>query len=912
MGLSGRKKEKLQEAIVAAFSPEEFERFSVYRLDKNFINETPYGTFLYRVFQFIELAEREIWTGKLVEALRKEKPDHCEIASFAADYSVSAATRLAAHAEDAKAYQLDDYWPWIRYHTSLEKNVVVPNVPPVFVELALDPHLNHLNRSAELSDRRCGGLDQLLELNYHRHPKVTGRWILCGTPGSGKTRLLRRFATELARARDPARIPLFFSLPQLMDRSTFLERVEQEICRRRPRARGLAAELELAGTEGRLVVLLDGFDEVGEPSQDDARDFLQALGETWSQSAIFVSSRPVERLRIPGFRKVDLLPLDRGRKVELLARLLDEADASKAEGVLDRLEGDLGLRQLTGNPLNLTLLTALVRAGEEPDRDRLAFYSRSIDRLLAGADRPHSQILPRTRAAGRALSYLALDLVRKDREIATFAELEDMLYEMPAARRRPLESVKRWRDDLGLFLKEVASRTGILIREGISQENWRFLHPIFREALAAKALAEELELTSRPETGAGVPWSRLNELAFVHGGKERQWSEVFALLIAREPEPDAAIETLVREHPRLGLQALATVRGLRDKTLETVLDLTSDWRQRRKVIEQAVDHVGDPERCIHLLDRLRETTRRGTDLYFIEAALRQIADRWPEHGDLIRQVLEHLFDHIDPPAPHLFERITVGDRREFDNWRRVPPGTLLLGDGAGSHHERPVRRVVFGNGFRLAATPVTRRQYACFDPTHEGAWLEDLPVVQVTWFEAVAFCRWLAQRGTRLQGARLPMEIEWEHACRYRNAESPWWCRTADRLREAAWFRDNSNSRIHPVGRREPSPLGLYDLHGNVREWCWDVWTDDHSHRPPESKIRSLDPLPLSDADAGRVLRGGCFLDPAADLRSTARAASRPYLQSDLVGFRVLLPGLGTGETSERDPAPTDRRREEK
>jgi formylglycine-generating enzyme required for sulfatase activity len=236
---------------------------------------------------------------------------------------------------------------------------------------------------------------------------------------------------------------------------------------------------------------------------------------------------------------------------------------------------------------------------------------------------------------------------------------------------------------------------------------------------------------------------------------------------------------------------------------------------------------------------------------------------------------------------------------EIDYWRPVPPGSFAIGSDTGAPEERPVRRISLEGGFRLSATPVTRRLYAAFDRAHEGAWLADLPVVQVTWYEATVFCRWLARRGSNFRGARLPREAEWEYACRYQNADGEWWCGQSERLQEVAWYRDNSDLRPHPVGQREASPLGLYDLHGNVREWCWDVWTKSYQDLPLESTVHSFAPQPEPNPEAVRVLRGGCFSDAAYDLRSTARAASRPYLQSELIGFRVLLPGLPNAEDGE-------------
>jgi len=899
MGLSGQQKKALCEAIQDAFKEEELKQVLMFELDKDYDGLVEDSNYKARVFSLVQHAARHNWIEPLITALRQANPGNPKLAAFASEYFVRA---------DTTAARFDLYWRLVRSeHETPGAELAAPDAPPVFVEVDLDPDFGqNLAPTVELAGNSFGGLRRLFDLDP-RHLNVTGRWILRGEPGSGKTLLLRHFAAQLAAAEDRARIPVFFSLPRLINESTpMCEQIEKAICRADSRARGLADELDRAGDEGRLVVLLDGFDEVGDPQQDAARILLETLRDSWRKSAIIVSSRPVEQAPPSGFRIVHLRPLDRPRKIALLAQLFggtDPAVQSRAAEMLDRVEGDLGLLQLTGNPLNLTLLGLLVKDGQEPNRNRLKFYGQSIDRLLERRHRPHLLQLPRISVVRDALRHIALALVKRDRESIPFKDLEEILYELPTPQREALEQVPTWRDSLGECLHDIARRTGILAPERGMWESWRFLHPIFRDALAAEALDKELQMSPAVlEDGARDSRSRLAELAVIHGGQERQWAEVFALLIGGLPEPDTEVEALVRERPGLGLLTIATTHGLHVDTLEKILKLTPDWKQRRGVIERVFDLVGDPERAILLLDRLRETTRRGNDLYFIEETLLQGRARWPDLAGLVEQTLGRIYDHLEPPAPELFRSITVGDGIEVDYWCAVPPGSFSMGSHA-TPEERPVRQVRLEEGFRLAATPVTRLQYAAFDSQREGAWLADLPVVQVTWFEAVAFCRWLSRRGHGFRGARLPLEAEWEYACRYGGSDAPWWCETLDRLQAVAWYRDNSGLRCHPVGRREASPLGLYDLHGNVREWCWDVWTRDYQGQPSESTVFPRRPPPPVDPDAGRVLKGGCCRDDADALRSTARMTSRPYLQSELVGFRVLLPELVEAEAADEAAA---------
>jgi formylglycine-generating enzyme required for sulfatase activity len=126
--------------------------------------------------------------------------------------------------------------------------------------------------------------------------------------------------------------------------------------------------------------------------------------------------------------------------------------------------------------------------------------------------------------------------------------------------------------------------------------------------------------------------------------------------------------------------------------------------------------------------------------------------------------------------------------------------------------------------FRLASTPVTNAQYARFveatghrppkyadDPQYNRP---DQPVVGVSWDDAQAYCRWA--------GLRLPTSAEWEHACRAGTTTAYWSGDTTEDCLRVAWTAENSGGRLHDVGELEPNPWGLYDMHGNVWEWCED------------------------------------------------------------------------------------------
>ncbi|MCM2430596.1 formylglycine-generating enzyme family protein [Streptomyces sp. RKAG337] len=184
--------------------------------------------------------------------------------------------------------------------------------------------------------------------------------------------------------------------------------------------------------------------------------------------------------------------------------------------------------------------------------------------------------------------------------------------------------------------------------------------------------------------------------------------------------------------------------------------------------------------------------------------------------------------------------------------------------------------------YELAACPVTQALYAeITDRSPSTAQGDRLPVESVSWWDAVRFCNALSQRDgftpsyhlhadgegidwdTSADGYRLPTEAEWEHACRA-GTDGPRY----GPFDEIAWYRGNSDERVHDVGGKQPNPWGLYDMLGNVWDWCWDVY----------------------DAEVYgtyRVLRGGGWFDEHWSCRASARRRSHPTFQVDDVGFRV-------------------------
>jgi len=220
----------------------------------------------------------------------------------------------------------------------------------------------------------------------------------------------------------------------------------------------------------------------------------------------------------------------------------------------------------------------------------------------------------------------------------------------------------------------------------------------------------------------------------------------------------------------------------------------------------------------------------------------------------------------------------------------IPAGEFLMGsvdsDEDTDDAEKPQHRVRITKPFYLGAYEVTQGQYervmGANPSTFEGT---DRPAERVSWDDSQEFCRGLSDLPDEKAAGRvyrLPTEAEWEYACRAGTTTQYCFGDREELLGEYAWY-DDSESITHPAGKKKPNAWGLFDMHGNVWEWCADWHAADYYEQSP------VDDPHCSSGAPFRVIRGGSWLQDAEYCRSAARHGKIPLYRDVDVGFRVAL-----------------------
>ncbi len=223
----------------------------------------------------------------------------------------------------------------------------------------------------------------------------------------------------------------------------------------------------------------------------------------------------------------------------------------------------------------------------------------------------------------------------------------------------------------------------------------------------------------------------------------------------------------------------------------------------------------------------------------------------------------------------------------------IPGGTFVMGDAKGPPDTQPAHEVTV-SAFYMDTREVTQAMYEDLIGNNPAKFDgEQNPMEQIRWTQAVRYCNARSEKeGLKpcydedtwacdftANGYRLPTEAEWEYACRAGTTTKHSFGDDPQTLKSHAWFKANSDKKTHPVGAKTPNPWGLWDMYGNVAEWCNDWYAEDYYRSSPHNDPRG------PDTGTKRVLRGGAWTSPPEKCSSVYRMSDAPALPDVCLGY---------------------------
>jgi formylglycine-generating enzyme required for sulfatase activity len=232
----------------------------------------------------------------------------------------------------------------------------------------------------------------------------------------------------------------------------------------------------------------------------------------------------------------------------------------------------------------------------------------------------------------------------------------------------------------------------------------------------------------------------------------------------------------------------------------------------------------------------------------------------------------------------------------------VPAGTFQMGSNNGDRDEKPIHQVTISKPFYMGKYEVTQKEWVEVMGSNPSYFKGDnLPVENVSWYGVIDYCNKRSVKegltpaytvsgstvtwNKNANGYRLPTEAEWEWAAKGGGKDSTITEYSGSNSADGvAWYSSNSGGKTHPVGTKSPNSLGIYDMSGNVWEWCWD-WSGSYSSGA------QTDPAGASSG-SDRVARGGSWLNYAEFVHSASRSGNAPANRGNGLGCRLVRPSL--------------------
>ncbi|MBM3238448.1 NACHT domain-containing protein [Candidatus Poribacteria bacterium] len=714
------------------------------------------------------------------------------------------------------------------------------------------------------------------------------RTVIIGDPGSGKTTLMQYLAYQCTKGEGVKPIPVLITLTAYVKSeakiiSSHIEAIFEK--HGFPKAKDY---IEEQLKEGRFLILFDGFDEVEIQKREKLREEIElfAINAEYLRNTFVVTSRPIRDAVFDNFRHLEVMPLTAEQRRIFLESKIDYSESSdfnaeKCAELVKTIEAHNRIRKLAENPLLLTFLYHVYKYNLELPRRRVELYRLSVELMLdwdIKKGRPE-RIKVRDRDAKKEVlkkvayychSNHVRELTEEDLKAQVEANLPDSL---------------RGKFTAEELIEEIELSSGILRHRAAG--TYQFIHPTFQEYLTADYINDnrDAEITKLMMELRDEWWREVTPLLAgimrnatplvkqildyeqkVSDELEKRACLFMAFICAYEVEVDDEVRNQVFEaftglayaQAAEGIQSVMGPIEYGNEALETLLlNILNSPYETVQVwgLGFLKDYPQIAEKSERLMEKLIPLTielggfREGVHdvLHFSdEAAQKQAWQKLTAIHNAPNQVA--IDEYLRSLAP--------------EGMALIPAGEFQMGSHDGGNNEKPLH-TVYLNAFYIDVYPVTNTQYRKFieatghpKPQYwndESFNQPQQPVVGVTWYDAMAYAEW--------SGKRLPTEAEWEKAARggLVGKKYPWGDEEPNDKK--ANYAENVG-KTTPVGSYPPNGYGLYDMAGNVWEWCLDEYKEDfYKTSPQNNPLAGLSLFELlanyQNIETRRVLRGG-------------------------------------------------------
>lgn len=691
------------------------------------------------------------------------------------------------------------------------------------------------------------------------------RIVVLGNPGTGKTTLLKYLSSKSISKHNDM-MPFFIRISELMKTSSHLYDYIVSILKlkiTKPCA-DLITKDESFCRSPKTLILLDGLDEVSTVEQQEFYSRLNTFLQNFPECKTIISSRfnGYNREHFSGFEEFQIEQL---REIDIenyIWKVCNEDD--KRNQIWSIVRSDSRLLELSKTPFLLAMICALPSPLGNRAHQRALLFQQCTQYLLRHVDWEAGRPVVNEDTAKileSALKTIAVRFFKLDRK-DTF-DKQELIFILGRMSGNTLNLSP------SEILKLICENSGLLQMAG---STYHFIHRSIWEYFVALGMFED---------SIDSIFERTNIAA---------WEEPIRIYVGLSPERDLKdiLSGIWKNNKGLALRCMMEVETFPEGILSTLFN-DIDKQERLSVVRKLREDINiissplDARRV--LLDTLTALLRVEKDCEVIFYSIELLSNYSQQQGSC-KECEQLISNTLDLTNANKRRKRLLDDKSYKLEFVCIPAGKFIMGknDLSSTPEEKPEHPVKLSS-YCIGKYPVTNKIYYegsnfpfAIDKREGRSNKDNQPVIFITWYEAVIFARWL--------GCDLPTEAEWEYACRVGGQEDDVLYHK-EGIAEYAWFVENSNNQTHEVGLKKPNAFGLYDMIGNVREWCKD-WFDANYYAECEREGEVENPQG-PETGTGKVLRGGCFDWNWANLVPTYRNYNLPSNSYFVNGFRLVL-----------------------